>query len=47
MGFIFKYIIIMKKINKYLTTELFTTDKGRLDEYNHFIALTKDDNKDK
>lgn len=45
MGFIFKYIIVMKKINKYLTTELFTIDKDRLDGYNYFIALTKDDNK--
>ena len=35
----------MKKINKYLTTELFTNDKSRLDKYNYFIALTKDDNK--
>lgn len=34
----------MKKINKYQTTELFNNDSSRLNSYENFIALTKDDN---
>lgn len=32
----------MKKINKYQTTELFNNDSARLNGYNNFLALTKD-----
>lgn len=34
----------MKKINKYQTTELFNNDNSRLNSYESFVALTKDDN---
>lgn len=34
----------MKKINKYQTTELFNNDSARLNGYENFLALTKDDN---
>ena len=34
----------MKKINKYQTTELFNNDSERLNGYDNFLALTKDDN---
>lgn len=34
----------MRKINKYQTTELFNGDSQRLNSYENFIALTKDDN---
>ena len=34
----------MKKINKYQTTELFNNDSARLNGYDNFLALTKDDN---
>lgn len=34
----------MRKINKYQTTELFNNDSERLNGYENFIALTKDDN---
>lgn len=34
----------MKKINKYQTTELFNNDNSRLNSYENFVALTKDDN---
>ena len=36
--------IIMKKINKYQTTELFNNDSARLNDYDNFLALTKDNN---
>lgn len=34
----------MKKINKYQTTQLFNSDSQRLNGYENFVALTKDDN---
>lgn len=34
----------MKKVNKYQTTELFNNDSQRLNGYENFVALTKDDN---
>lgn len=34
----------MKKINKYQTTQLFNNDSERLNGYENFVALTKDDN---
>lgn len=34
----------MKKINKYQTTELFNNDSARLNGYENFLALTKDNN---
>lgn len=34
----------MRKINKYQTTELFNGDSQRLNSYENFVALTKDDN---
>lgn len=34
----------MKKINKYQTTELFNNDSARLNGYDNFLALTKDNN---
>ena len=34
----------MKKINKYQTTQLFNDDSQRLNGYENFVALTKDDN---
>lgn len=37
-------INIMKKINKYQTTELFNNDSARLNGYENFLALTKDNN---
>lgn len=34
----------MKKVNKYQTAELFNNDSQRLNGYENFVALTKDDN---
>lgn len=34
----------MKKVNKYQTTQLFNDDSQRLNGYENFVALTKDDN---
>lgn len=34
----------MKKINKYQTTQLFNSDSEKLNSYENFVALTKDDN---
>lgn len=35
----------MKKINKYTTTESFNSDSDRLDAYNNYVALEKQENK--
>lgn len=35
----------MKKINKYTTTESFNSDSNRLDAYNNYVALEKQENK--
>lgn len=34
----------MKKVSKYQTTQLFNSDSERLNSYENFVALTKDDN---
>lgn len=34
----------MKKISKYQTTQLFNSNSERLNGYENFVALTKDDN---
>lgn len=35
----------MKKVNKYQTTESFNSDSERLNSYDNFVALDKQENK--